>query len=115
MIGLTNLCTPAYIYFLLSMAAVIMIGLQNVLAGGPNNYCVGIYTCSTTNVVTLFLMKILFILFWTWGLNIICKNVSEYLSWYFVLLPIVAMFLFMGFIFVRHADLGKYIPSIGMN
>lgn len=114
-IGLTNLCTPAFIYFLLSIASVIMIGLQNVLAGGPNNYCVGIYTCSTTNVVALFLMKILFILFWTWVLNIICKNVSEYISWVLVLLPLTMMFLFMGLVFVRHTDFNKYVPSVGLN
>lgn len=114
-IGLMNLCKPAYIYFLLSMSAVIMIGLQNVLSGSSNNYCVGIHTCSTSNVVTLFLMKILFILFHTWLLNIICKNYGEYFSWILVLLPLVVMFLFIGFIFVRHADLNKYVPRIGMN
>ena len=114
-IGLRNLCTPAYIYLLLSFAALFMIGLQNALSGSTNNYCVGIYSCSNVNVFALFALKILFILFWTWILNILCKSVSEVASWALVLLPLILMFLFIAIVFFKHIDLNKYVPSIGFN
>lgn len=114
MIGLTNLCTPAFIYFLLSITAVIMIGLQSSLSG-PTNYCVGMYSCSNVNVVSLLALKILFILFWTWILNIICKNGNEVMSWIFVLIPLIIMFIFIGMVILAHIDFKKYVPIIGFN
>jgi len=114
-IGLRNLCTPAQIYLLLSMAAILMIGLQTSMSGGSSNYCVGMFSCSTVNVISLFAVKILFILVWTWILNIICKNGNETVSWILVLIPIVLMFIFIAMTFMTHFDIDKYMPSVGLN
>lgn len=114
-IGLRNLCTPAFIYMLLSFTSLLMIGVQTAISGGATNYCVGMYSCSKVHVFSLFALKILFILFWTWILNIICKTVSEIASWILVLIPLVLMFIFIALVVLRHFDLKKYVPSVGFN
>jgi hypothetical protein len=114
-VGLNNLCEPALLYMLLSFAVIIMIGLQNVLAGSYNNYCVGIYSCSNVNIATLFVLKVVFVLFWTWVLNIICKSGNELVSWILILIPILLMFIFIASVFFLHIDLNNYVPSIGFN
>ncbi len=92
--GLYNLCDPAFYYFLISFTIIIVIGLQNY--GQGFNYCVGTQNCPSQNVFSIFIIKVLYILVWTWILNLMCKNGYETFSWVFVLIPIILMFLFMA-------------------
>jgi hypothetical protein len=40
----------------------------------------------------LFVVKLIYILFWTWILNLICKDGHSGISWLLVLVPFVLMF-----------------------
>jgi hypothetical protein len=87
--GLKNLCTPAYVYFAISVIFLIVVYTQNYY--NQNVYCLGSYSCDVTNVWLIFAMKIIYILFWTWILNLICLAGIPALSWFFVLFPFVLM------------------------
>jgi hypothetical protein len=107
-VGLRNLCTPAYIYLVISIISILVIGIQNM--GNANAYCLGSYSCYTKNKVTIFIMKIIYVLFFTWILNILCKSGYETVSWVLVLLPYVLMFIIISLMFLSTFpyDDGRY-------
>jgi len=112
MIGLKNICRPAMFYFVLSMSAVIFMALQNMTTG--RSYCIGMQSCSSNSVTTLFLIKIVYILFWTWLLNIICASASETISWVLVFIPLVLMFVFIATMFLADFDWDLLIPQFSV-
>ena len=101
--GLYDLCDPAYYYLLISLSIVILIGLQNI--GNHNRYCVGIQMCPTSNVYIIFIVKVLYILVFTWILNLLCKNELGFISWILILIPIILMLLFIALYFINVAYL----------
>jgi hypothetical protein len=105
-VGLRNLCTPALLYFILSAVAIVMLAFQNM--GNSQVYCVGAYSCPTSSIVAIFILKVVYVLFWTWLLNIICKSGYETVAWVLLLLPFVLMFIFIAMMFVMHFDFAKY-------
>jgi hypothetical protein len=92
--GLKNLCTPAYVYLVLSVIALVIMFLQNI--GSENIYCLGVYDCSVSSVSLIFIIKILYILFWTWILNLICREGYPIISWFLVLFPFLLFFILIA-------------------
>lgn len=95
--GLRNLCTPSHVYLVISMIALIIMGVQNF--GNMNTYCVGSLTSSVGSTTLVFAIKILYILFWTWILNLICKAGVPQLAWFLVLLPFILFFILIALMF----------------
>ena len=93
--GLRNLCTPSYVYLVISMIAIIIMALQNY--GNVNMYCLGTYSCIVSSTLLIFLIKLVYILFWTWILNLICRAGAPSVAWFLVLLPFI---LFFSIVFV---------------
>jgi hypothetical protein len=83
--SIKQLCTPALIYFILSILAILIILFQNL--GNTNRYQIGNYSCHVTSTALLFFIKIIYVLFWTYILNLICKDGYPGLSWLLVFLP----------------------------
>ena len=94
-----NLCTPAHIYFLISVVSLLIIALQNL--GHVNRYCVGNYECMVTSTLGVFIVKFLYIVFWTWVLNTLCRAGYKRLSWFIFLLPFIAMFILIALMFLN--------------
>lgn len=94
-----NLCTPAMFYLVISIFAWIVIFLQN--AGNTSKYCVGSFSCNVPSTILIMFLKLIYILFWTWVLNLICKNGHKYISWFLVLLPFILFFIFIGMIMIN--------------
>ena len=93
-----NLCTPANIYLTISMIAIVFLIVQNIQIPG-NHYSAGKYECefdSPVLKIVIFAVKIVCVLFWTWILNLMCKDGYSSIAWFFVILPILAMFVFIA-------------------
>jgi len=88
---LTNMCTPATIYFILSLIGVILIGFGNL--NNTDKICVGSYNCYVGNSITIFILNAVYILFWTFILDLMCKSGYSNLSWLVLLLPFIVMFI----------------------
>lgn len=114
MIGLNNLCRPATVYLVLSMTIVLFLAFQNMTTG--RMYCVGLQACpSNSNSVTaLFIMKVVYIVFWTWILNVFCGSGNELVAWVLVIIPIVLMFVFIAFLFLGTYDFDLLTPSVSI-
>jgi len=93
-----ELCRPAFIYFSLSILSIIIILLQNL--GNTNRYSFGCFSCNITDTTLLFIVKIIYVLFWTYVLNLICKDGNSRLSWILVLFPFIAFLLIMMFFMI---------------
>ena len=97
--NLKKLCTPASIYFILSLVALIILGVTNM--GDNERLCVGNYNCHVGNKTMVFILDGIYILFWTFVLDLMCKNGYSDLSWFILLLPILLSFLFIGMVMVK--------------
>ena len=95
--GIKDLCTPSYVYLVISTIAVIVMAIQNF--GNINTYCVGSLTCVVGSTALVFAIKVLYILFWTWILNLICKAGAPQLAWFLVLLPFILFFILVALLF----------------
>lgn len=80
-----ELCTPAALYFIVSMLAIVMAVFQNM--GNSSSYSVGTFSCRVPSTVLVFTIKLLYVLFWTWVLNLICKDGHVGISWFLILMP----------------------------
>jgi hypothetical protein len=96
---LKELCTPAYVYFILSAIGIIMSVVQNL--GNKNVYKMGMFSARVPSTILVFLVKIVYILFWTWILNLICKDGHKEIAWFLVLIPFILLFVIMGLVMVN--------------
>ena len=96
--GLRNLCTPAFIYLIISMLLLVVMYIQN--RNNVDVYCLGAYECDVTNLTAIFLVKFVYILFWTWILNLICSSGFTSISWLLLLMPIILSFLLIALLFI---------------
>ena len=101
-----NLCTPASVYLAINVIVFIVIAIQNF--GNTKEYCVGQYKCNVPNTFVMFLFKAIYILFWTFVLNAVCKAGYKEVSWFLVLLPIILMFVILGMVLINGRILEGY-------
>lgn len=97
--GLDNLCAPAYFYLVISAISILVIGFQNF--NNTDVYCLGSYTCNVTSIGLIFLIKIVYVLFWTWILNLICRAGATSIAWFLVLIPFIIFFMLLALLFIQ--------------
>ena len=91
---INQLCTPSYVYLVISSIVLILMAIQNV--GNTHTYCAGNISCNSTSTTIIFILKIIYVIFWTWVLDLICGAGWNAISWILVLIPFILMFLFLG-------------------
>jgi hypothetical protein len=96
--SIKELCSPAALYFIISMLALVIVLFQNL--GNSNSYTVGSFSCRVPSTVLIFIIKLIYILFWTWILNLICKDGHTAISWLLVLLPWIMLLVLIGMIMI---------------
>ena len=89
-----KLCNPAYVYLVLSAIGMVAMMFQN--AGNTNSYCVGNYECEVPNTASVFAIKAVYVVFWTFILNALCKAGYQKVSWFIVLIPFILMAILIG-------------------
>jgi hypothetical protein len=60
----------------------------------------------------VFLVKIVYILFWTWILNLICKDGHTGIAWFLVLIPFILLFVIMGLVMVNPSMLEGMVADM---
>ncbi len=97
--SIKELCTPASLYFIISMIALLMVLFQNL--GNTNSYNVGNFSCRVPSTVFVFIVKFMYIVFWTYVLNLICRDGHVGISWLLVLLPWILLFVIIGLLMLN--------------
>ena len=82
-----KLCSPARFYLGISVLMLLIMIVQNLFNNNNKQLCVGSYKCDIPHTAGFLAMEGLYIAFWTWILNILCKNGLKSVSWFLVLLP----------------------------
>jgi len=85
-----SLCKPAQFYLLISVASFVLMLLQNI--GARDTFTLGTYSVPSSNPVFILVINAVYIVAWTWLLNMICK-INPKISWVIVLFPFVLFFL----------------------
>lgn len=88
---LKQLCTPSYVYFIISFIGLILSAMQNM--GNNHRYSLGNFSCPVSSCLFIFAIKIVVILFWTWVLNLMCKDGHSEVAWFLVLFPFIIFFI----------------------
>ena len=92
-----KLCKPAQLYLLISLVVYVMILIQNIAA--PDRFTLGPYSCMHDNQPLVMVGQLIYIAFWTWLLNMICK-INTGISWLIVLFPFILFFIiFLAVVF----------------
>ena len=90
-----SLCTPAQVYFFISIISILGILGQNAMAS--KTFRVGLYSVqSPISNLWFFAAKVIGVLIWTFILNYLCNSGWKGMAWFLVLLPIVFMFVVIG-------------------
>ena len=89
--SLNELCNPALFYFVISIVGLLMVAFQNM--GNNHELMIGSTMLNLENSPVIFIVKLLYILFWTWILNLICKDGHSGISWLLVFLPFILIVL----------------------
>ena len=97
-----KLCTPAYVYLVISVIAIVLMMFQN--CGNVDMYCLGNYECEVPSTALVFLMKFLYIGFWTFVLNAICRSGYKQVAWFLVLLPFIMFFVLIGLAMLKQGS-----------
>ena len=70
-----SLCLPSKVYFVLSFVGILLSLLSPSVFGGMS--------------LIVHLLHFVYIVFWSWVLNLICKAGYKWLSWVLVLAPFI--------------------------
>ena len=89
-----KLCPPAMLYLSLSILGLVLSGVQNM--DDKNIYRLGTYTTWVEDKGLIFAFKTVYVLFWTWVLNLMCKDSHSGIAWFLVLLPIILIFMIIA-------------------
>lgn len=86
-------CPPAQLYLVLSVAAVLLMIIENV-GCRTNEYRIASLSCDLDfPSIIVFIAKIAYIAVWTIILNSLCKSGYTPLAWFLLLAPIVVFLL----------------------
>lgn len=84
------LCAPALTYLVISLIALAVSGLQN--ARNTNAYAVGHLSYPVQSTAYVFILKMIWFLFWTWLLNVLCSKGYKTVAWVLVAIPFLVFF-----------------------
>jgi hypothetical protein len=96
--SIKNLCSPALVYLSIESIILLSIILQNL--NMQNRLCIGNYSCQMSSLVPFYIIKVLYISFWTFILNLMCKGGYSQFAWFLVILPILLFFVALGFFMI---------------
>lgn len=99
-----KLCTPAYVYLVISVISIVVIMIQN--AGNETKFCLGSYECQVGSTAVVFLAQAVYTIFWVFVLNSICKTGYNSVSWFLVLLPYILFFIALGMLVLGNTKEG---------
>jgi len=88
---LGDLCSPAMFYFCISILALFISLFQNI--GNNGKYTLGNFSMKVPSIILVFIAKFIYIIFWTWILNLICKDGHVGIAWLLALLPFILFFI----------------------
>lgn len=86
-----HLGAPAKLYFWGSLLAMALSAVHNWSAGDQSMYLLGPVHCGVPHCGLVFLVKLVAVIFWTYILNLICRDGHTMLAWVLVAVPLLGL------------------------
>lgn len=108
-----NYCTPARIYLGISVVALILIIIQNFANPDKSQLCVGAHKCTMPYKGLVLFFKVVYMLFWTWLLNFLCRKGLRSLAWVILMIPFLLIAIIIGamILSVNNAELHQKLQQ----
>ena len=103
MLDLDKLCNPAHFYFVVSIISFLIVVGQNLMEKNNKKFCLGNFDCDTNHKWNVIFFQLLYLIFWTYILDKICKKGWTTISWLLVLMPYILTFILLG-LFIIHEN-----------
>ncbi len=97
----SNLCTPAKLYFIISLILLVVSLYYDITRNEKDKRCLGNLSCKIESKPIFYILNILFILIWAFILNLLCSFGWSKLSWFLFLFP----YIILGIIFLMIAGI----------
>ena len=97
----SNLCTPAKLYFIISLILLVVSLYYDMTRNKKDKICLGKISCKVESKPVFYILNILFILLWAFVLNLLCRFGWSKLSWFLFLFP----YIILGIAFLSIAGL----------
>ena len=94
-----KLCTPAMVYFLISISTLFMMIFSN--RNSVSTLCMGEYKCHVESLFFIYIVKLAYLFIVTIILDSLCKNGYKSISWFLLLLPLLFYFVLLGLFMVK--------------
>jgi hypothetical protein len=88
---LSNLCTPAKLYFIISLILLAVSSYYDLTRNEKDKICLGKINCKVESKPVFYILNILFILLWAFILNMLCRFGWSKLSWFLFLFPYIIL------------------------
>ena len=87
----SNLCTPAKLYFIISLILLAVSLYYDITRNEKDKICLGKLSCKIESKPVFYILNILFILLWAFILNLLCSFGWSKLSWFLFLFPYIIL------------------------
>jgi len=104
---INNFCTPAKLYFIISLILLVISLYYDITRNDKDKICLGKLSCKLENKPVFYLLNVLFILLWAFVLNLLCRFGWSRLSWFLFLFP----YIILGILFLTVAGLVLFIAK----
>jgi hypothetical protein len=104
---ISNFCTPAKLYFILSLILLAISLYYDITRNDKDKICLGKLSCKLENKPVFYILNVLFILLWAFVLNLLCRFGWSRLSWFLFLFP----YIILGILFLTVAGLVVFIAK----
>jgi len=91
-----ELCRPAKFYLYISLVGIALSILQNSQGFDNSKYRCGSFSASVPSVMFIFAFKLIYIAFWVYVINLLCRDDNKRLAWLLVLFPYILIFVILG-------------------
>ena len=104
---INNFCTPAKLYFIISLILLVISLYYDLTRNDKDKICLGKLSCKLENKPVFYVLNVLFILLWAFVLNLLCRFGWSRLSWFLFLFP----YIILGILFLTVAGLVVFIAK----
>ncbi len=82
-----SLCLPSKVYLAISVIWMVLAIAQNI--HNERHYTMAHMSCEVPSTAVIMMLKLVYIVFWAWILNLMCKDGHSGIAWFLVLVPYV--------------------------
>ena len=86
-----NLCLPSKLYMIIGIIFLIVSYYHDMKTNDSEKICLGSLKCAIKNTPAYYGLNVIFILFWAWFLNLLCRYGWGKTAWFIFLFPYVLM------------------------